>query len=751
MFLPPFQLESVLLRRLEQLQALPDAPALGMGHCFRKVLQVHASAAGLEWSSTDGHEEGLQENIQVDLSNAALSAQLDAWETWLAANGVLAKAQYLAATHALIKDVLNCITGGSDAAVSRAALDAAWVEDAGSGSELTIPADQFKNSLAALAISCSSDGTPETAAACLTRLLAKTQEQQQRWQDLLEQYGATGQPQHETGTVAVTMQATEAAGDAAVVAMPAAGDAATGDAADGDAGDGDAADGDVADGDAAVVAAQADGDASAPAAGGSDSGDLDTLLGKDDGEACDVARDSDKSPEAAETAAAGTAEGDGGGAAEAAEADDDDAFSLGLSRAASHTSSASNESSGAVGDAEGGAAAADDTAPMPRRAPAAGVSVKSIEDPELRRALSETSSADLDELPPDDLDAVLQRQGSHSKASTRHARKKAEAAAAASAAAAGGEAGGKGHLADLDLEAWAELKDKQQRQLPPAVSPPPRGRAAPGPAPPGPAPVLAPPGPAPVLAPPGPVLAPPGPRGDAGKQALDQHLKGARGLQAPTVPLAPVAPPPGGGNSMHYGVMAGSTVRQSIERRSLERGGGTGVGIVSRHGSNGSSDSPARIRTLAANLSRKLSISEPGPAGQQAEWKHLPALGQGARLHPHCEMRQPSHGTLRTGASASRGRGDAAAVALAEDKLPVLPALAGARGQPPKAMELLRKPSGVQRSDTHHAASSSTGAQQQSAPNARLPGLGPASKPSPQGARALIVQTKKSFRGDSNF
>eukprot|EP00198_Chlamydomonas_reinhardtii_P006845 XP_001696181.1 predicted protein [Chlamydomonas reinhardtii] len=72
------------------------------------------------------------------------------------------------------------------------------------------------------------------------------------------------------------------------------------------------------------------------------------------------------------------------------------------------------------------------------------------------------------------------------------------------------------------------------------------------------------------------------------------------------------------------------------------------------------------------------SISEPGPLGPQAEWKQLPALGHGVRLHPH-ELRQPSSGNLR-GSVAAPGGSVSKSVAislpgLTDDKLPALPAL----------------------------------------------------------------------------
>ncbi|EFJ53182.1 hypothetical protein VOLCADRAFT_102800 [Volvox carteri f. nagariensis] len=702
MFLSQLQLESVVLRRLELLRGLQNAPMLGMCHCLCNTLQANNSAALVEWSSTDGSDEGQQDHMQLDFNDAALTAQLGEWEAWLAPSGVVSKAHYYAAMHATIQDILSRAApggAGSEPAVRRAALDAAWEEDgagSGSGSEAGkdyLPVERFKNSLATLVTACSSDGAPQTAAACLESLLAKIKEQQPRWNGLVEGYASEAQ------AAAATESAVEAE--------------AAGSTADG-----------ALDGSGGGAAATA-GYAAIEPKDNDDDDDLDALLeGEDAGDSRqDVAPASDKSPAAALTMAEDvkSAVVAGEAAAAAAADDEDETISLGLSRAASHASTAAS----ATGDLA--AAASDGDAAMPsggggRRA-ARAISVKSVEDPELRRTLSETSSANLDELPPDDLDELTERQGSHAKADTRMPQ--------SHAASAGGDVVALGHLADMDLRSWAALKDKQQQQQPPLG--PQRTRPAPGSA----------------LA---PLL---GRTADVGgKPAMDQHLKSARTAAAAAAATAAMSTPqspaasPGALAARSYGdmfIIAPSTaiINGSPVRLSMERDRGTGI---SRHGSN---DASARPRSLSngTNLSRKVSISEPGPGGgTQAEWKHLPALGQASRLHPH-GMRQHSRSS---GAGPTRSRGGDRQ-AVVEDKLPALPALAGARGQPPKAMEFLRRPSMLQRPDGHHADSCGGGGGSQSSGSARLPGLGPASKP--QGKRALCVEAtrKKSFRGDNYF
>ncbi|GLI70372.1 hypothetical protein VaNZ11_015152 [Volvox africanus] len=678
MFLLQAQLEPVVLKRLEQLRGLQNGPALGMCNCLRNALQTNNSAAGVEWSSTDGNDEIPPEHFQVDLVDASMSLQLGAWETWLAADGVVAKARYYAATHALVQEILGSILVGSsnEPSISRTALDAAWEEDAGSSSSDVphLPTDRLKSSLAALATTSSSDGTPQTAAACLSILLARLQEQAQRWQGLVEQYAAgTERP----------MPATEA-------------EIAGG-------------------GDRGAGASTADADAD------DINDDIDALLKEDASDLKDSTPDAGLGSALDKAVASADAPGTAGAGADktAAEAmaapeDEDDTFSLGLSRVPSQTSVDPSEqeepsSTGVLVTPAAAAAAA-------RRA-ARAISVKSVEDPELRRTLSETSSANLDDLPSEDLKALMERANPHARSSTRLARQPA--------ASSGGAPGdiNLGHLAEMDLRAWAAKKDKQTPLL--GLS---RGRPVPG-----------------------SVLAPLLGRADAIKPVMDQHHKAARAPRTPGAAPTAAAAAPGGGASVgngtsHIGMFGDSPVRQSMER---ERAGVALGNGISRHGSN---DSPTavqqpRSRSQGSNLSRKLSVSEPGPVGPQAEWKHLPALGQATRLHPH-ETRQ-SYGIPRAGAQ-SRGRAECAGAAtpgapLMEDKLPSLPALAGARGQPPKAMEFLRRPSQAQRSDAHHADAS-----QPPAPNAHLPGLGPPTRLA--AARALCVQaTKKSFRSDEYF
>ncbi|GIL88446.1 hypothetical protein Vretimale_15397 [Volvox reticuliferus] len=682
MFLLQSQLEPVVLRRLEQLQGVHNGPALGMCNCLRNALQANNSSAGVEWSSTDGNDEIPQENFQVDLSDASMSLQLDAWGTWLAPDGLAAKAHYYAATHALVQEILGSIlVGSSEPSISRTALDAAWGEDAGSSTDAFLPADRLKSSLAALATTSSNDGTPQTAAACLSILLTRLQGQPQRWQGLVEQYAAGADPQ-----LPVT-EAEAAGGGGAVIGAVAGGRGAT---------DDDVADDDIND-------------------------DIDALLKDDAGDLKDSTPAANtalgmKVIASADATEPAVANADNTAAVSMAAEDEDDTFSLGLSRVPSHTSVDPNgqEETSTTSVPGSPAAISVAAAAAAARRAARAISVKSVEDPELRRTLSETSSANLDDLPSEDLETLIERANSHANSSTRLARQPA--------ASSGGAPGdiNLGHLAEMDLRAWAAKKDKPP---PMGVS---RGRPVPG-----------------------SVLAPLLGRADAVKPVMDQHLKAAR---APRTPGAAAGGPgggAGGGNgTSHFGAFGGSPVRQSMER---ERGGGGVLGNgISRHGSN---DSPTalhpRSRSLGTNLSRKLSISEPGPVGPQAEWKHLPALGQATRLHPH-EMRQQSYGIPRTGEQ-SRGRGECAGVAtqggaLMEDKLPSLPALAGARGQPPKAMELFRRPSQVQRSDAHHADTA-----QSPAPNSHLPGLGPPTRLA--AARALCVQAtkKKSFRGDDNF
>lgn len=540
-----------------------------------------------------------------------------------------------------MQDILGCVIvdGTEPSSINQTTLDAAWSEDAGSSnsdSSTTLPSDRFRSSLATLATVCSSDGTPQTAAACLASLLEKYKEQPERWKRLIPRYSAVAQ------------SAAEAA-----------------------AGGGSS--------DPSKVAAAGTVDNSTD--------ELDALLGED-------------MAQAAEASARAT----GRAAVTGAKDDKNEISSLGLTHAASQSYSAAVK----------GGVAASSSVVRRRTAAARAVSNKSIEDPELRRALSDASSTNLDELLPDDLEMLLERQGSHAKTSTRLAKllPSATAAAASSTHADGGTVCGSGaspngHLVDMDLRSWVAMKDMQQ---------PGRGTQA-----------------VRLAAP----LPPQARRADVNAPASDQHLKGGRaaagqGLPSPVTVIAP------GNPTLGY-----------MERDRI--GGVTQANGVVQYGSH---DSPTR--SLAGkNLSRKLSISEPGPMGQQAEWKHLPALGQASRLYPP-ELRQMPYGAGRPPTVPSRGRGIDAASALVDDKLPALPALAGARGQPPKAMELMRRTSGGQRldgyrSDGHRAPES------QAPPRPHLPGLaqgGKVQQSAPQGPRSLLcVQStrKKSFRDDNYF
>ncbi|GFR43455.1 hypothetical protein Agub_g4538 [Astrephomene gubernaculifera] len=664
MYLAAPQLEPVLLKRLENWQSSGSAPTLGLAHCLTGVLQANSSAAGLEWSSTDGHDEAHLENVKVDMQDVALAQQLEAWQAWLSAGGAVNKPQYYAAAHALVQDILSSILNCSEPLVQQSALDAAWQEDAAGGSQ-PIPAERFKASLAALATGCSADGTPQAAATCLSSLLQGLKGQATRWQGLLERYSSGAA----SGTAAETAAAGAGAGD--------------------------------------------------------DDIDIDALLREDDDGAPDVTPASDKSP--ASTAAGGlrqqqqpsafaaagkTAAADGDAAAAAgAEGDDEEDDALfGLSRTASQEASA--------------ATAAVDAAAARR---ARQVSTKSAFD-EDNLPLSGTNSADLGELPAD-LDAAVPDPNlmHHLAGGGAAAGNKTGARQPALAEMMASEEG-KGHLAELPTDpfSWANFKDKDR--------PPPgaggtalraggRSQAAP--------------------------LVPLPGRGDAaggGKQAPDQHLKAARGAEGGQPPLLNARTDGPKANPLHNAIINSNAVRQSVDREA------TGAAVIttpsggpSRHGSNGS---PVRQRSSASSCtpsSRKVSVSEPGPMGPQAEWKHLPALGQASRLHPHELRNVPGAPGLPGGKPPSTAL---MAAALVEPKLPTLPSLGGARGPPPKAMELLRRPSQAARAAEQHPDNS-----HHVGPKPHLPGLngGPGGLKGAPGPRQFRMPSKKSFRGDCNF
>ncbi|KAG2501960.1 hypothetical protein HYH03_000458 [Edaphochlamys debaryana] len=312
-------------------------------------------------------------------------------------------------------------------------------------------------------------------------------------------------------------------------------------------------------------------------------------------------------------------------------------------------------------------------------------SLKSVGgDPDLSDDGEEGDDGD---LPPADLDAadVAARRASN---------------AAAGSSKAGGRQPllkglmsseeGKGHLADLpmDLKSWEQFKGKGA------------GAAATGP----------PPG----AKPPGASL--------PARSSMQKPLASMGSKPAPP-PLQPrgEAPPL---------VPHSSKAIQLGGNSQLRFGAGQLPGGPSRH--------------LGRDLSRKHSISEPAPTGQQAAWRHLPTLGQGAKLHPHPhELRQPSQGNMR-GPSMRTSPTASTSSALLDDKLPSLPALAGGRGAMPKAMELMRRPSHktvdvAGRADSYHPGAGSPG---------HLPGLGAGR--GPQGPRGRIA-SKKSFRGDLDF
>lgn len=456
--------------------------------------------------------------------------------------------------------------------------------------------------------------------------------------------------------------------------------------------------------------------------GGSEEGDddLDMLLGADDE---DEARPvggagGGKGPagggsapgKASGHAAAPAAVANGGGAAD----DDDDAMSmgtgLGLSRATSHISIS-------CGAAVPKAAKRDKDA-GPRGQP----SCKSLGG-QLAAELSEASSGD--DLP-DDIDfdnpsAAPQHSHASPKAPAPSRQPLLKSLMASEE--------GKGHLADLpmDLRSWAKLKDQQQGT---AMTSPARG---------------------PPMASPGRAQASFRQHGGGlvplGQQ---QHNPGRSGSDASKAPAPGPGPAPPllaahtsgpKGNPLHNSIINSSATRQSVERQAHERSVAANV-------------SPARQRSIGTTLSRKPSVSEPGPVGPQAEWqlKHLPALGHASRLYP-AELRQASHGHLpRPAGLGGAGAGSGARAAL-EDKLPALPALAGSRG-PPKAMEMmLRKSSHGSRIAEHNADHRAAAAGE-----GRLPGLGGAGGRGqglmqlPQHRNSgLKLPSKRNLRGDLDF
>ncbi|KXZ51982.1 hypothetical protein GPECTOR_10g1004 [Gonium pectorale] len=394
---------------------------------------------------------------------------------------------------------------------------------------------------------------------------------------------------------------------------------------------------------------------------------------------------------------------------------DDDASSLGLSRASSTASAAEPTVSGA--DVEAASAA------VPR---ARGhQSTKSLGDPDLARklsqALSGASSADLGDLP-DNLEA-LERQPLTDTRKNKAAKPNIFASTMASEE-------GRGNLADMpmDLKQWATFKD-HNKQATGAGGRPPVGPAVPRGARPG-------AGTAPLI-----------PLNGAGGKVADPQGKAPEAAAPPPLLHARMDGPKA--NPLHNAIVNSSAVRQSVDREQAAQ-----QSRVSRLSSNASLDTPTRQRSLAAgrriDLSRKPSISEPGPTGPQAEWKHLPALGQASKLHPQ-ELRQLSHGQLRPDMGGTQAGGPktisptTSAAAYVDDKLPSLPSLAGARGQPPKATEMHRRPSIINRSDVSRSDNHAAG-------NAHLPGLGLGDKKAGPGGRQLRMPSKKkSFRGDRDF
>ncbi|KAG2439455.1 hypothetical protein HXX76_004810 [Chlamydomonas incerta] len=469
--------------------------------------------------------------------------------------------------------------------------------------------------------------------------------------------------------------------------------------------------------------------------------DLDKLLAEDTvagdagaGDEDDVVPPSDQTPAAASTAAPAAP---AAATATAAADDDDDAESLGLSRSTSIASASGAPAAGAV------ATAVARVAPPVLGSAVQHDSAKSLGGKSmgaLSRALSAASSDGLDDLP-DNLDAMETRGASHGAGAGKGPRTKPLLAGLMESEQ------GKGAMAAMptDLRDWSNLKRQQPgaAMVAPPGRPPPGARGGPGAG---------------------------SMRGPAGGHLVPLPGKPGAPGAAPAGPPPPVhsAAPPllnsrtdgPKANPMHNALMNGSAARQSHDRTAqqqyqqpqhhhhqppLQHGShaslGSGGSFVSRKNSNTSGGIPAgRQRSLNSHISRKASISEPGPLGPQAEWKQLPSLAHGARLHPH-DLRQPSSGNMRgsvvAGASVSKSVA-ISAPGLADDKLPALPALMGARGAPPRAAELMRNASRGARADSYHTS-------HQSLPGLNRGGL------AQQASRALRMPSKKSFKGDRDF
>lgn len=367
---------------------------------------------------------------------------------------------------------------------------------------------------------------------------------------------------------------------------------------------------------AAAVTASSSAPAGAGAGDGNDSDDeLDKLLAEDavaGGDEDDVSPVSDQTqvaaapapaPPQAPAAAAGDADDDG-----------DDALSLGLSRSTSIASASAAPAGGAVATAVArvtlGSAVQHDSAKS-----LGGKSMGA-----LSRALSAASSDGLDDLP-DNLDAMETRGASHGAAgASKGPRTKPLLAGLMESEQ------GKGSMASMptDLRDWSNLKNRQPgaAMVVPPGHPPPGARGGPGAV---------------------------SMRRPAGGHLMPLSGKpGAPGAAPAGAPPPPVhaAPPPllssrtdgPKANPLHNALMNSSAVRQSHDRAAQQQqqqqqhhhhhpllqqhgshaSSGSGNSFVSRKESNNSSGIPAgRQRSLNSHMSRKASISEPGPLGPQ--------------------------------------------------------------------------------------------------------------------------------------
>ncbi|KAG2445262.1 hypothetical protein HYH02_008730 [Chlamydomonas schloesseri] len=650
------------------------------------LLQVALYALG-EGAASVAKDDGAPDaGSQVDAADPALSNQLKGWATWVSDSlypgQPLRLPQYSALATALAQAAAAAAASGSSSrAISRSTLAEAFAVDSAGADE--VPPGQLSKALGALATALAADGSAAAGAAILQSLLKKLQPQTEQLRQ-------------------------QAAGSAA---PPAA------------------------------------------LAGGSDDyssdDELDKLLAEDTeagdagaGDQDDIAPASDQTPAAAPAppaaaaaAAAVEASAAAGSLTTAGYLDYDDALSLDLSCSISMASaSAAPTASGATAVARVGPPALGSAVKHDSAKSLGGNSMGA-----LSRTLSAASSVGIDDLP-DNLDAMESRGA----AAARGGAGKGPRTKPLLAGLMESEQG-KGAMAAMptDLRDWSNLKSKQPGAAmvaPPNRPPPGAARGGPGA---------------------GNMRAPAGgrllPLPD-GKLGAAPQAAAAAAAQHAAPPLLSSRTDGPKANPLHNALLSSNAIRQSMDRAThhvhhlppaqhgshASSGSGNGCS-VSRKDSNTSGGIPAiRQRSLVSHLSRKAAISEPGPVGPQAEWRQLPALGHGVRLQPH-ELRQPSSGNMRSTMAYGAGHGVSKSVAIsapggAEDKLPSLPALMGARGAPPRAAELLRnasrKSGGM---DSHHVSHQPA-----------LPGLnrgGLAQQPS----RALRLPSRKSFKSDRDF